>query len=298
MKKQNYLKCITVAALILCLLFSMYFGTRRSRYEKNKNSETCIALIEDNKAYVVNNKKVPMMSIFKFFVALKVFDKLDKEKLSLGETIKIEKDMVDESLYSPMLKDYKGFPFEISIRELLRYMMPKSDNNACDILIDYAGGVQAIGQYLKDLGFYDVDISANEKEMNKKIELQYANKAYPIDVLKAMKIAREGSILSLEHKEFLDEIMIGAVTGKDKIVKGVPKGVIVGHKTGSSSRDLKGVKVADNDAGFVILPNDKTYYLAVFVLNSGLTDSENAETIAEISKKIYNSRNVTKLDKK
>ena len=67
----------------------------------------------------------------------------------------------------------------------------------------------------------------------------------------------------------------------------LPSNTVVGHKTGSSDRNLKGVKMADNDAGVVITPGGKKYYIAVFVTDSSETDEENAAIIAHISRMVY-----------
>ena len=45
--------------------------------------------------------------------------------------------------------------------------------------------------------------------------------------------------------------------------------------------------MADNDAGIVIMPGGKKYYIAVFVTDSSETDEENAAIIAHISRMVY-----------
>ena len=87
--------------------------------------------------------------------------------------------------------------------------------------------------------------------------------------------------------EFLDNILIETTTGEDKIKAGLPKGTIFGHKTGMSSRKPDGVRIAENDAGFVILPDGKTYYIAVFVTESKMSDSENHALAAQVSEIVY-----------
>lgn len=81
--------------------------------------------------------------------------------------------------------------------------------------------------------------------------------------------------------------MADTQTGTNKIKGRLPANVIVGHKTGSSDRTSAGMKIADNDAGRIILPNGRKYYIAVFVMNSYETDDTNAEIIAHISRMIY-----------
>ena len=45
--------------------------------------------------------------------------------------------------------------------------------------------------------------------------------------------------------------------------------------------------MADNDAGIVIMPGGKKYYIAVFVTDSSETDEEDAAIIAHISRMVY-----------
>ena len=47
------------------------------------------------------------------------------------------------------------------------------------------------------------------------------------------------------------------------------------------------MKIADNDAGFVLLPDGRRYYIAVFVSDSYETDAVNAAIIAAVSSLVY-----------
>ncbi|MFQ8626416.1 MAG: class A beta-lactamase, partial [Candidatus Gastranaerophilaceae bacterium] len=254
----------------------------------NKDAVVGIAIIKNQKEWIIGSKNsLPMLSVFKYFVALKVLDKLEKEKISLNKEITINKNMVDEKLYSQMLDKYKTFPFKISIANLLKYMISESDNNACDILIGYAGGTKEIQEYINSIGFVDVEISETEFDMNKEIEKQYLNQARPIDIIRAMKFVRDRNILSDASCKFLDEIMINTTTGKDKLKAGLPQNITLGHKTGSSSRKSNGIKIADNDTGYVFLPDGNVYYIAVMIKDSKMSDEENAKLISSISKITY-----------
>lgn len=284
---------LKISSLIFILLFITTLLYRNTLYFKinnlikDKDAQIGIAVIKNNKIYTIGNRKQPLLSVFKYCVALKVLSKLEQEKTSLEKKIIIEKEMVDPNLYSPMLKKYKTFPFSISIGELLEYAVSQSDNNACDILISYSGGIQALNSFIHNIGFNEIEIYVNEKEMNTDITKQYWNKAYPKDILKLMKFTREKNLLSNKSKTFLDNIMINAKTGENKIKGALPKNVIVGHKTGSSSRTTDGIKIADNDAGYVILPDGTVYYIAVMIKDSKMSDDDNAKIIREISKIIY-----------
>ena len=70
--------------------------------------------------------------------------------------------------------------------------------------------------------------------------------------------------------------MIDTETGANKLKGMLPAKTVVGHKTGSSDRNADGMKTADNDAGLVILPDGRKYYIAAFVMDSYETDEDNA----------------------
>ena len=182
--------------------------------------------------WVIGNKKFPLLSVFKYCVALKVLHKLDNENISLNEKITVKENMIDKKLYSPMLKKYTAFPFDISIGELLEYTISQSDNNSCDILIGYSGGINSLNSFIHNIGFNDIEILFNEREMNADISKQYLNRAYPRDIVRLMRYVREGQLLSNNSKAFLDKIMINAKTGENKLKGGLPQNTIIGHKTG------------------------------------------------------------------
>ena len=288
MKKTFFI--ISIIFLFICLLvtYTNTLSFKLRRYTWQKDYRIGIAVLKNDKIWTIGTQKLPLLSVFKYFIAVEVLNKLDKQKIDLNTKLTIKETMINKNLYSPMLKKYKSFPIGITIAELLEYTISESDNNASDILLEYIGGARKLDKVLKDTGFSGIEISVNEKEMNSDINKQYLNQTTPKDVAKYMKTVRETDILTVEHKNFLDKIMEKTVTGEDKIKKGLPPGTVFGHKTGSSSRDENtGLKIADNDAGYVILPNGETYYIAVFISNSKLSDKENAEIIANISKTVY-----------
>lgn len=63
--------------------------------------------------------------------------------------------------------------------------------------------------------------------------------------------------------------------------------MVIGHKTGTGDRNVKGEIIGINDAGFVILPNGKHYVIAALIKNypGPMQDAENL--IAKISAAVY-----------
>ena len=131
------------------------------------------------------------------------------------------------------------------------------------------------------------DNLVNEKDMNSDIYNQYLNTSTPKDIVLMMKRVKDNNILSSSSFAFLENIMLKTSTGENKIKAGLPKNTKIYHKTGSGSRTPKGLKIADNDAGYVRLPNGDLYYIAIMIKDSPLSDDENSKIISDISKIVY-----------
>ena len=61
--------------------------------------------------------------------------------------------------YSPLRKKFPDQDFTITLRELMQYSISQSDNNACDILIEYAGGIKHINDYIHRLSIDSFNLS-------------------------------------------------------------------------------------------------------------------------------------------
>lgn len=134
--------------------------------------------------------------------------------------------------------------FFLSLKELLRYMLAYSDNNACDILISFAGGMDYIQAYVKNLGFDNTILRVTEKEMQDNPEKQKINRATPADVSRFLAlILREGFFMPA-HRSFVQETLIQTNTGEDKIKRFLPPDVVMGHKTGTGMRTADGMRIA------------------------------------------------------
>lgn len=239
------------------------------------------------KILAINNQHhYPLMSVFKFHLALAVLNHLDKNNLSLDTEIPVHKSDLLTNTYSPLRDKYLDGGFTITLRELLQYSISKSDNNACDILFRYVGGTKVVEQYIKNIGITNTSISVTEEIMHEKFENPYLNHTTPLAAVQLLELFLKKDLLSDIYQEFLENTMIETTTGTEKIKALLPPEVIVGHKTGSSDRK-DGLKIGDNDIAFVRLPNGKEYTIAIFIMDSLENDKTNASIIAQISKAVY-----------
>lgn len=227
-----------------------------------------------------------MLSTFKFPLAMAVLHQLDERGTPLDTALLITKADLLPDTYSPLRDSCPEGNFRLPVRRLIEYAITLSDNNACDILLRFIGGPAALQQYIRSIGIPGIAIAADEALMHRSPENVYLNHARPSSAALLIDRFLQGNLLSPAHQQFLKNTMIATSTGTDKLRGMLPSSAVVGHKTGSSDR-IHGMKIADNDIGFVLLPDGTHYSIAVFVMNSRESDTANAALIARISKLVY-----------
>lgn len=118
----------------------------------NKETDVGVAIlgIEDDFSLAINgNKQYPLISVFKFHLALAVLDQIDKGIFSLDQKITVKERDLLENTWSPFMKKYGKKETQITIKEALQWIISHSDNNICDVLIAQIGGIHAINGFLK-----------------------------------------------------------------------------------------------------------------------------------------------------
>jgi len=257
-------------------------------YAQSKKATIGVAASDGNDYKIGYNayQKFPLLSVFKLHVALATLDKMNQLKTHPDSMLHIKASQLKTNTYSPLQKQFPNQDLSVSLKNLLEYCVSQSDNNACDILIDYVGGINAVDRYIRSLGLHDFRLSKTENDMHVDPMQQYANYSTPVELIQLLHLLDKKSLFKPIYHNLLWHAMVATQTGTDKLKGELPDNVTVGHKTGSSDR-IKGIKIADNDAGITLLPNGKKYYMVVFVMNSYETDKENAAIIAHISKMVY-----------
>ncbi|HIY48358.1 MAG TPA: class A beta-lactamase [Candidatus Barnesiella excrementavium] len=252
-------------------------------------SDVGVAYLLDNHLYTYNDTiHYPLMSVFKLHVAVAALQRMETEGTLLHDTRQIDSIQMRRNTYSPLLDRYPSGGFRISYADLLYYALALSDNNACDILIDYAGGIEAVKACTDRVGLTGYDLTETEASMHEDTSACYHNWAHPSSVAHLLKKIHDGSLLNAEHTRFICSTLIETSTGSNKIRAGLPAGITIGHKTGSSGR-INGLTIADNDAACIYLPDGRRCYLVIFVKDSHESDSKNAALIARITHIIYNT---------
>jgi len=245
---------------------------------KGKKAQVGVAVLYKDDAFTANNDdQYPLMSVFKFHIALAVLKKMEKEGIPLTAVVTL----------GPSDKKYKSKKITLSYGDLINYMVSQSDNNACNWLINFVGGIQNVNDFIKNLGIDRIQLIETEKSMEQDIRKSYNNWSTPLSVTQLLRKVYTEKVLSDEHFAFLEKAMLASASGKDKFRAGLPKEVEVGHKTGMSYRTPEGIRMCDADVGVIYMPGGEKCYLAVLVKDSKETDAANAKIMADIAKKVY-----------
>jgi len=230
------------------------------------------------------NKHFPMISVFKFHIAIAVLNKVDKNEFSLKQKIFIKKSELLENTWSPFRKKYPNGDTSITLKEALQWTVSHSDNNICDILIRLIGGVKTVDNFINNPNFV---IKNDEEEMHKNWEAQFLNTTTPNYATQLQKKLYDKKILTKKSTKFLYETMLATSVGQNRLKAKLPANTKVAHRTGSSFTNEAGLTGAINDIGIVSLPNGKHFFIAVFVNNTTEKFEDGEAIIADISKATY-----------
>jgi len=253
-------------------------------------AEVGIAVIIDHTDTVCvrNRADYPMLSVFKFHQALAVADRLHRQGRSLDTPVTVRPRDLRPDTWSPLRDRHTGGDTVMTVRELLRYTLQLSDNNACDILFRHFGGPRAVQRYVRRLGLRDCAIRYDEAAMHRRLRRCYANRTSPLDAARLVEYVRTRELPEQESLDYIFRLMETCETGKDRLPAPLAgTGAIVGHKTGTGDRNAEGRLIGTNDIGYVWRPNHHGYSIAVFVKDSEEPPETNAALIAGISRLVW-----------
>jgi beta-lactamase class A len=253
---------------------------------KGKVGVAAVLVESGSAAYLDRTGHYAMQSVYKLPIAMAVLKMVDTGKVRIDQDISITpEDFVRQGFHSP-IRNVNPQGTVMPLIEVLRFSVSESDGTASDVLLDLAGGPDAVMSYLKEVSISDVIVADSEKSISKDWETQYRNWSTPeasIKLLRAIYDRRAG--LSEQMNNLLLQLMTETETGDLRIKRGLPEGATVAHKTGTGGTE-KGITSATNDIGIVTLPDGRHILLAVYVMDSSENGAVRQKVIADLTKAI------------
>ena len=283
-----------VLSIYALLFYTQIFGQtelqqRIAQMISTKKADVGVSIlnVENGDTLSINgNKHYPMLSVFKFHIALTVLDKVDKGELTLDQQLYIKKSEFLANTWSPFRKKYPEGNLTITLKEALEWMIIYSDNNLCDILIRLVGGVKTVEHFI---GSADFIMQNNEEGMHQNWDAQFLNTTTPIFSSQLLAKLLKNKLLTEQSSIFLYQTMVSTAVGQNRIKGQLPPNTEVAHRTGSSFTNDAGMTGAINDIGMVKLPNGNHFVISVFVQQTTEKFEDGEQIIADIAKATWDS---------
>lgn len=295
--KKRWQSLCTVSALLilLCANPTQACGElpadKIRRIVRHKKADIGIALRYKDQVFALADTPVyPLMSVFKVHVAMAALHKMEHVHIALDDSVTVGPEYWHPDTYSPMRDQAPNIAARhTTYRELLTYTVSHSDNNTCDFLIDFAGGIDRVDAYIRSLGIDAFQLAETEDTMHEDILNCYNNRSSPLAVVRLLEKLYTEPLLTAEHFRFLEHLLLTCSTGQNKLKAGLPPHIPLAHKTGHSDRTAEGVMIGDTDVGVIYLPNGERCYLAVLVKDSREREATHARIMARVARVVYRS---------
>ncbi len=241
-------------------------------------------LIETGEAaYLDRSGHYPMQSVYKLPIAMAVLKLVDEGKVGISQEVNITPDdFVRQGFHSP-IRNVNPQGTTMNVYGIMRYSISESDGTASDVLLDLAGGPEAVMTYLTGIGVSDLIVADSEKSISKDWETQYRNWSTPeasVKLLRAIHTKQAG--LSETSTTLLLKFLTETMTGNRRIKRGLPNEASLAHKTGTGGTE-KGITGATNDIGIIRLPDGRHILLAIYVSDSSADGPTREKVIADLA---------------
>ena len=106
----------------------------------------------------------PMQSVYKLPIGMAVMKQVDTGKIKLDQKVRVTKeDFIGRASPSPIRDKYPNGT-ELTVNELMAWMLLESDGTASDVLMKLADGPGAVQAYLTELKISDMIVLDTEKK--------------------------------------------------------------------------------------------------------------------------------------
>ncbi|WP_442680727.1 serine hydrolase [Sphingomonas sp. ASY06-1R] len=240
----------------------------------------------------------PQQSVSKLWVALSLFDQIDRGTTGLANGIVVRPE--DLTLFHQPIRALALRPggFRTTNEDLVLRALTQSDNSANDRLLNLVGGPAVVRTTLGQKGITSVRFGPGETLMQSQIaglawKSEYSlgqrffdardalpaasrraafnayiadpvDGATPLGIADALARLKQGSLLSPASTSRMLSIMAQTRTGPQRLKGGLRNGWSLSHKTGTG-QIFQGEQAGYNDVGILTSPDGQAYAVAVLI---------------------------------
>ena len=228
-------------------------------------------------------ERFPFCSTSKVMVVAAILNKSMTESELLQKHITYSMKELKASGYAPI--SLKHINTGMSIGELCSAALKYTDDMAMNLLINELGGPRAVTKYARSIGDDSFRLDRTEPKLNSAIPNDSRDTTTPIAMAKSLQRLVLGNALATPQRDLLQKWLKNNTTGNARIRAGVPKGWIVGDKTGT------GKYGTTNDIAVIWPPKNKPIIIVVYVTQYNKKASAHNEVIAKVTRLVVNDFN-------
>lgn len=166
----------------------------------------------------------------------------------------------------------------MSIAELCSAAVSQSDNTAANLLMKELGGPKAVRAFARSIGDNEFRLDRWEPYLNTAIPGDLRDTTTPEAMAKSLNKLALGTVLGRPQRQQLQAWLKATNTGNARIRAGVPRGWIVGDKTGTGDYGTT------NDIGILWPPHCAPIVLAIYYTQDQKNAEPHNQVIAEATR--------------
>jgi beta-lactamase class A len=256
------------------------------KIEAQSGGRMGVALFDTGTGRIIGHRVdeiFPMCSTFKVLAVAAVLARVDEGRERLQRSVPVMQSDILE--YAPVTSQHVGAS-GMTIGELCEAAITLSDNTAANLLLHSLGGPGAVTAFARRIGDSHTRLDRTEPTLNEATPGDPRDTTTPRAMAQDLNLLVLGSGPAPASRALLKKWMVQCKTGDKKIRSAVPKGYIVGDKTGSGDRNTS------NDVA-VIWPGNRQPWILTIYLTGATSDSSDQQSavIAEAARACITAMN-------
>lgn len=284
---QSIIVCFIV--IMTLLLFADVEVTQRSSInarlaslEHNTGGRIGVyAINTDNNQHIEYHadERFPLCSTSKIMGVAAMLKKSETH-LGLLETMLTYKKF-DLVSWSPVTE--KHLDSGMTLIELAKAAITRSDNTAINLIMKQVGGPEAVNAFAQSIGDDTFNLIRWEPELNTAIPGDLRDTSTPKAMANSLRRLVLGGELAPPQRNLLKTWLIENTTGNSRIRAAAPKGWVIGDKTGTCAYGTT------NDIGIIWPPRGAPIVLAIYYTERQAEATSKDNVTASVSRIVLNA---------
>lgn len=277
-----YIRAVLTAVLIAGTAVPLWAQDLRqtvTTWEKRLDARIGVVLRDTSSDWEISmraEERFPMSSTFKSLLCGAVLARVDAGQEDLSRRVTFSED--DLVTYSPVTENH--LQNGLTIGELCEATVTLSDNTAGNILLETVGGPEGLTAFLSTIGDQTTRLDRWETALNEATPGDPRDTSTPSAILTTLEALLLGDVLEPSSAAQLRQWMIDDQVADALIRAHLPKGWVIGDKTGAGGHGSRAI------IAFIEPEVDVHYFAAIYLTESDADFALRNKVVSEIGQAI------------